>query len=543
MLGQVVGNYRILRQLGEGGMGAVYLAEHALLGRRAAIKVLLPALSQREDVIARFFNEARAATTIGDPGIVQVFDFGQHTDGSAYLVMELLDGEALDRRLQRVQRLAPADALRITRQIAATLGAAHAKGIIHRDLKPENVFMVRDGEVAGGERAKILDFGIAKLTGADGSLSKTRTGALMGTPVYMSPEQCRGAGDLDHRSDIYALGCVLYHLITGRPPFSAGGLGELLAMHMIVPAPPPSTIVPELGADLDALMARLLAKNPDDRFATMADLASAIDELVTGSPVAASMAEGGWRTPVPPPPAGSWANLTPAPAAPVPGAFASMPGPVPAVAASTGPGAPMRSRTPTTLGSAAAETVMAANGATTAAPRRRSGTIKLAAAVTLLALGVGGVWLVGARTSGPDRASEGETTTAATPPVGSGGPVTAESAGGGVGVVEEGHGAGPAAAGEGSTAEGAVDAGIDATSINEAEGPTLPPVAAPIGVATTGAASPSQRRDRDRERRAARAHEAAPTTTPATAPAPAPTPPPPRPACKLDEYGVPLERC
>ncbi|HVV84210.1 MAG TPA: serine/threonine-protein kinase, partial [Kofleriaceae bacterium] len=329
MIGSVIGNYRVLRQLGEGGMGAVYLAEHSLLRRQAAIKVLLPSLSAREDVINRFFNEARAATTIGDPGIVQVFDFGQHTDGSAYLVMELLDGEALDKRLARHHRLAPADALRITRQIAMTLGAAHGKGIIHRDLKPENVFLVRDQEVAGGERAKILDFGIAKLTGQT-SLSKTQTGALMGTPIYMSPEQCRGAGDLDHRSDIYALGCVVYHLLTGRPPFVADGLGELLAMHMIVAPAAPSQLVPELPPELDALVLCCLAKKPEERFQTMGDVAAAIDALMAGPLAAAASAmSGGWRTPVPPPTGGAASWPPPASVPPLPG---SWPGP-PAVPA------------------------------------------------------------------------------------------------------------------------------------------------------------------------------------------------------------------
>src|SRR5688572_1863220 len=163
--GAQIGAYRVLKQIGEGGMGAVWLAEHIALGRRAALKVLHAQYSVRPDVVQRFFNEARAATAIADPGIVQIFDFGNHTDGSAYIVMELLDGEPLDRRLARSGSLEVGDALRIMRQVASTLGAAHARGIIHRDLKPENIFMVRDPEVSGGERAKILDFGIAKLVG------------------------------------------------------------------------------------------------------------------------------------------------------------------------------------------------------------------------------------------------------------------------------------------------------------------------------------------------------------------------------------------
>src|SRR5687768_15810409 len=197
-------------------MGAVYLAEHSLIGRRAAIKSLLPSLSLQREIVDRFFNDAPATTSIPDPGIVQVFDFGFHTDATAFIVMEFLEGEPLDARIRRFTRLPVSDALRLTRQAAGSLAAAHARGIVHRDLKPENIFLVRDPEAQGGERPKILDFGIAKLGGDNPNQMKTRTGAMMGTPVYMSPEQCRGAGLVDHRSDIYALACVLFHMLVGR---------------------------------------------------------------------------------------------------------------------------------------------------------------------------------------------------------------------------------------------------------------------------------------------------------------------------------------
>jgi hypothetical protein len=277
--GATVGGYRVMKQIGAGGMGAVWLAEHVALGRRAALKVLHAEYSNRPDVVQRFFNEARAATAIADPGIVQIFDFGHHTDGSAYIVMELLDGEPLDRRLGRVGALDVMVALRIMRQVASTLGAAHARGIIHRDLKPENIFMVRDPEVAGGERAKILDFGIAKLIG-DPSGSKTQTSAVMGTPVYMSPEQCRGAGGVDQRSDVYALGCVLFTLIVGRPPFDSAGVGEIIAMHLREPAPVPSTMRPGIPAEVDQLILQCLAKDPAERLGTAGELAHAVEELV-----------------------------------------------------------------------------------------------------------------------------------------------------------------------------------------------------------------------------------------------------------------------
>ncbi|MBZ0233288.1 MAG: serine/threonine protein kinase, partial [Deltaproteobacteria bacterium] len=275
MIGSVLGSYTIVDRLGEGGMGVVYAAEHALLGRRAAIKVLLPDLSRRAEVVERFFNEARAMTSIGDAGVVQVFDFGHAPDGCAYIVMELLDGESLDDRLRRTGPLPARIALRIARQIATSLAAAHARGIIHRDLKPENIFLVRDAEAMDGERPKILDFGIAKLS-EDNNRSKTRTGTFLGTPLYMSPEQCRGAGEVDARSDVYALGCVLFHLVAGRPPFDGAGVGEIVASHLREPAPAPSQVLPGVPASVDAVVARCLAKSPDERFASMSELAQAL---------------------------------------------------------------------------------------------------------------------------------------------------------------------------------------------------------------------------------------------------------------------------
>jgi serine/threonine-protein kinase len=269
-------------------MGAVWLAEHAMLGRRAAVKILHKDYSARSEMVSRFFNEARAATAISDPGIVQIFDFGHHTDGTAYIVMELLEGEGLDKRVRARGPMQPQDALRVIRQVATSLGAAHARGIVHRDLKPENVFLVRDPEVAGGERAKVLDFGIAKLQG-DRVGWRTETAQVMGTPLYMSPEQCRGAGTVDHRTDIYSLGCMLFVLVTGRPPFLAEGSGDLIAMHLREPPPLASTFSKRVTFELDQLINRCLAKDPALRFSSGGELASAITNLLASMSTATPM--------------------------------------------------------------------------------------------------------------------------------------------------------------------------------------------------------------------------------------------------------------
>src|SRR5262249_25905573 len=277
MIGTIIGNYRVHHVLGQGGMGTVYQAEHVLLRRRVALKVLLPGYSMDQDIVRRFFNEARAIASISDPGIVQVFDFGFHTDRSAYIVMELLEGEPLDARLRRQHKLSPLDALRLIRQCADSLAAAHARGVIHRDIKPENLFAVGDPAVTGGERIKILDFGIAKLTGNDLATPRTRTGMLLGTPVYMSPEQCRGTGNVDFRSDIYSLGCVLSALLPGRPPLADGGSGELLAARLRESPPSATDLAPDVPRELDRVIQRCLAKAPADRYPSMQAVGHALD--------------------------------------------------------------------------------------------------------------------------------------------------------------------------------------------------------------------------------------------------------------------------
>jgi serine/threonine protein kinase len=275
-----IGQYKILKTLGAGGMGTVYLGEHILLGRRAAIKTLLPALSSHREIVDRFFNEAKAISTINDPGVVQIFDFGYHVDGTAYIVMEFLEGESLASRLERLHKLSVGDALRVARQIAGSLAAAHALGIVHRDLKPGNVFLIRDAEAQSGERTKILDFGICKLGDGASESSVTQTGQMLGTPVYMSPEQCRGAGKVDHRTDIYSVGCALYHMLTGRPPFDCESVGDFIAAHLKENPPTPSELDESIPPQVDALVMHCLEKDPADRFQTMKELHAAIERAL-----------------------------------------------------------------------------------------------------------------------------------------------------------------------------------------------------------------------------------------------------------------------
>jgi eukaryotic-like serine/threonine-protein kinase len=278
MINQTVGNYRILKLLGEGGMGAVYLAEHPGIGRKAAVKVLHPGMAQNEEVVTRFFNEARAANAVKHPGIVEIFDFGTLPTGATYIIMEFLEGESLAARIRRSGRIRIGDAVEFAYQTAAVLGAAHEKGIVHRDLKPDNLFLIPDTHTPGREMVKVLDFGIAKLNaGAGGSGSvKTRTGTVMGTPLYMSPEQCRGNKEVDHRTDIYALGIILYEMLCGDPPFVSEGHGELIHMHIGTPPAPPRTHNPGIPQDLERVVLKALAKDPGQRFATMGDVQQAL---------------------------------------------------------------------------------------------------------------------------------------------------------------------------------------------------------------------------------------------------------------------------
>jgi serine/threonine-protein kinase len=276
VIGEVIGNYRIVSELGKGGMGVVYFAEHVQLGRPVALKMLLPQMSASPIIVQRFFNEARAASAIEHPGIVEIFDFGRHTDGSAYIVMALLRGESLDHRLL-YGALPPLEGASLIAQVAAALAAAHACNIIHRDLKPDNIFLVPNELMPNGTQVKLLDFGIAKLADEQTAGFKTQTGVMLGTPAYMSPEQCMGRSDLDHRTDLYSLGCILFHVLTGRPPFlSDHGTGVMIAAHMRDPAPHPRSLNANIPDALAAITMRLLEKDPAARFQTATDVRAAL---------------------------------------------------------------------------------------------------------------------------------------------------------------------------------------------------------------------------------------------------------------------------
>jgi eukaryotic-like serine/threonine-protein kinase len=288
-VGDEIGPYKIVRRLGAGGMGEVFQGSHRHMHRDAAIKVLREELSTNDEVVRRFFTEARATAAVRHPAIIEIFDCDIHPRGSAYIVMELLEGVDLAKRLaDEGTFVRDLPALReLARQVANGLGAAHDLGIVHRDLKPGNIFLAgpRDAAVV-----KILDFGIAKLlTGAGEGHARTQTGNVLGTPLYMSPEQARGARAVDHRADIYALACVLFEMLSGRPPFVDKAAAEVIVAHIFKPAPRVSSLVRGVPAALDELIAQMLEKEPAARPQTMKDVVARLDAL------AAAVATGGAR--------------------------------------------------------------------------------------------------------------------------------------------------------------------------------------------------------------------------------------------------------
>ena len=271
--GAAFGRYEIVRPLGAGGMGAVFEAVHVELGKRVAIKALLPQLAARDDVRARMIREGRAAAQIRHPNVVDIFDVGTH-DGITYLVMELLEGEDLGQHLKRRGPLAPDASIDVLLPVLAGLSAAHARGVLHRDLKPANIFLTRGhhGELS----PKLLDFGIAKTLSLDAEQPLTTTGAIIGTPHYMSPEQVGASRDVAPASDQYSMGVITYHALTGRPPFSSSSIYAVMNDVVHGRFPPLAEVRPDLPDDLVFAVETAMRKDPERRYASVLHFGAAL---------------------------------------------------------------------------------------------------------------------------------------------------------------------------------------------------------------------------------------------------------------------------
>ncbi len=290
--GERVGEYEVEGLLGKGAFGTVFKAVHPLIGKQVAIKVLARRFSVDPEMVSRFIAEARAVNQIRHRHIIDIFSFGKLDDGRQYYVMEYLDGETLDQLLDRERRIPIGDALAILRAIAKALDAAHAKGITHRDLKAENVFLGRDSD--GGVFPKLLDFGIAKLMSPeDGLKHKTRTGAPIGTPYYMSPEQCRGK-DVDHRTDVYAFGVLVYLMLTGVYPHDADDYMSILMAQISDTPSAPSTHNAELTPEIDEVVGWLMRKDPADRPADLRSAMKALEQAASSAGLATGLPSTSW---------------------------------------------------------------------------------------------------------------------------------------------------------------------------------------------------------------------------------------------------------
>jgi serine/threonine protein kinase len=371
----LAGKYRVERVLGQGGMGVVVAARHEQLGFPVALKFMLPVAVGDPALKERFLREARAAGSLRGEHVARVMDFGTLDDGSPYIVMEFLQGSDLGEMLERVGPLPPHEAALYVLQACKAMEEAHAQGIVHRDLKPQNLFLTRRPD--GSPLVKVLDFGISKLVGNEPSLSVTSSSAMMGSPLYMAPEQVRSAKKVDARADIYSLGVILYQLVTGRVPFPAETLGELFEALFTRATPPPRGHRPEISPELDAVIMRCLAKTPEERFEGAAQLGAALQPLtdprrsLTSMP-AVEAAPAPLGTPVLPatPNANATPNATPGLAAPA------------ATQASPGIGLG-----PTTTSGAVSEARPEIPGV----PRRGARIVWLAGAFAVVAAGVVGV--------------------------------------------------------------------------------------------------------------------------------------------------------
>jgi tRNA A-37 threonylcarbamoyl transferase component Bud32 len=288
LVGTTLGDaYRIVRQIGEGAMGGIYEARQLRLDKRVAVKILARELAANGEALLRFHREAEITSQLGHPHIITVFDFGTTDGGQPYLVMEFLEGEDLANRLGRVKTMPLAAAVRVAKQVASALSETHNKGVVHRDLKPANVFLSR---IQGEDFAKVLDFGISKVRAASTSLTNAST--LMGTPMYMAPEQAKGAVELDHWTDQWALACITYEMLTGRPPFIGDDTAALLYMVVHEDPPPPSQINANLPPEIDHVIKRALTKDQAERFPHVTAFARALEAAAAGKMISVEPTDG-----------------------------------------------------------------------------------------------------------------------------------------------------------------------------------------------------------------------------------------------------------
>ena len=406
LIGQTIGNYLVTQKLGEGGMGAVYLAEHPTIGKKVALKVLHSEFSTNQEVAARFFNEAKAVNDIGHPNIVDIVDFGIIQAGLGreqlvYFIMEYLSGLTLSQLIRQEAPLPPERALSIGLQVADALAASHKHGIIHRDLKPDNIMLQQRGRER--DFIKLLDFGIAKLTGDAVGSHRTRTGIVMGTPAYMSPEQCEGRGNIDHRTDIYALGIVLYEMLTGRVPFIGEGYGEILVQHLTQRPIAPSQYR-MLPPHVEAVVLKALEKRPELRYPNMDEMIRAMSDPVGYVEANGGIAAFSQRQLMPSSAPLPSIKLTPAPLTPPPGTLQGLHG--------------LSTPVPTTLGGATGEV----HRRTSKVPFVVAGLLIVTGATIAIAVVASGksVQPVNADPTGSDKiTTTGSDTTKVTPPVGS----------------------------------------------------------------------------------------------------------------------------
>jgi len=499
-VGLRIGKYELTRKLGEGGFGVLFAARDTALDRDLAIKFLHPHHSSNTDVVKRFVQEARSIAKVVHPGVVTVYESGEvwgtgtPADGAAFIIMELLNGETLTQRMKASGgRLAPATAMEICRQIASALEAAHRQGVVHRDLKPDNVMLVKDLALTLGERAKVLDFGIAKLATAAPS-GATMAGMVFGTPNYMSPEQCRSAADANHSSDIYSLGCILFELVTGRTPFE-GGMAELIAHHILTPPPIPSKLIPGLPPHIDDVIAAMLAKDPQNRPATMTVVEAILEErrlvAVQNAPKSGARTRtlGGARLATNPPPIFGQ-PMAPGERPNIPGVSPPDSGPV--RTAATAPAAVAVPQTPAT---GSPTTLSSAVGIAAKLERTSSAKwwiaipiVAVAAVGTVLAVGRGGSSESGA--APPEGSASSSVTTQGSAETGPGSATTAVTTGSATtGSAATGSAATTTATGSAATTTATGSAATATTGTSAGSAGTATTGTATTGTAATGSAA------------------------------------------------------